>query len=216
MKPQTAPRKRLSRTEQQAETRQEILATAGALFARVGFGGASLEAIASEAGYSKGAIYSNFESKEHLFLEVMKRYQKESLTSVMSIFDDDSSHDVIVDRLAAWADNLAKNGIWAFLALEYARHVGADSDFGELQTALIRDNWWAVGKRLRPMFNSEFPGDDEMLGALVFELTHAPLSGIAASPTVGQLLRLTFNGLLAAYGVQKKNGGSRKKFGKNP
>lgn len=41
------------------------------MFSRDGYAGANLEAIAREAGFSKGAVYSNFESKAALFLEVM-------------------------------------------------------------------------------------------------------------------------------------------------
>ena len=55
---------RLTRAQQQAVTRERLLAAAEQVFARYGYGGASIELITSEAGYSKGAIYSNFESKE--------------------------------------------------------------------------------------------------------------------------------------------------------
>lgn len=43
------------------------------MFARDGFHGANLEVIANQAGYSKGAVYSNFEGKAELFLAVMDR-----------------------------------------------------------------------------------------------------------------------------------------------
>ncbi len=43
------------------------------MFARSGFHGASVEEIASEAGFSTGALYSNFEGKEDLFLVLMER-----------------------------------------------------------------------------------------------------------------------------------------------
>jgi TetR/AcrR family transcriptional regulator, transcriptional repressor of aconitase len=42
------------------------------VIARQGFGGASIDLIALEAGFSKGAIYSNFESKEEVFLELLR------------------------------------------------------------------------------------------------------------------------------------------------
>ncbi|MHC1480241.1 TetR/AcrR family transcriptional regulator [Frateuria aurantia] len=191
---------RLTRVERQALTRQQILDTAYILFAREGFGGASMETIATEAGFSKGAVYSNFESKEQLFLEVMKRYQNDSLTSVMTVFDGISSAREIVKRLSVWADTVAVDGAWSFLALEYARHVGDNSELRERQIDLIRGTWIRMGEKLRPMFRDELPADAEMLGALVFELTHAPLSGLTSTPTVGQLLEVTFMGLLAAYG----------------
>ena len=60
-----------SRAAQQAATRQALIDAAHRAFARDGFHGASLESIAREAGYSKGAVYSNFAGKVDLFLSVL-------------------------------------------------------------------------------------------------------------------------------------------------
>lgn len=67
------PGRPLSRAEQQDRTRVALVQAAEVVFARDGFHGASLDSIAREAGYSKGAIYSNFDSKADLFLAVMDR-----------------------------------------------------------------------------------------------------------------------------------------------
>lgn len=66
-----APRRRLTREESKARTRQELLRAAGRLFLRNGFVATSLSDIAEEAGLTKGAVYSNFESKEDLFLALL-------------------------------------------------------------------------------------------------------------------------------------------------
>jgi len=64
---------RLTREESKANTRERLLGAARTAFARSGFHGASVEEIASEAGFSTGALYSNFDGKEDLFLAVMER-----------------------------------------------------------------------------------------------------------------------------------------------
>jgi len=64
---------RLTREQSRANTRDRLLAAARSVFARSGFHGASVEEIASEAGFSTGALYSNFEGKEDLFLVLMER-----------------------------------------------------------------------------------------------------------------------------------------------
>jgi AcrR family transcriptional regulator len=64
---------RLTREQSRANTRERLLAAARSVFARGGFHGASVEEIASEAGFSTGALYSNFEGKEDLFLVLMER-----------------------------------------------------------------------------------------------------------------------------------------------
>jgi AcrR family transcriptional regulator len=63
---------RLSRSEQQGRTRAALLDAAGAVFVERGFQGASVEAIAERAGFTRGAFYSNFSSKDELFAELLQ------------------------------------------------------------------------------------------------------------------------------------------------
>jgi AcrR family transcriptional regulator len=63
----------MTREQSRAVTRERLLAAARGTFAHNGFHGASVEEIASEAGYSTGALYSNFDGKEDLFLVLMER-----------------------------------------------------------------------------------------------------------------------------------------------
>jgi len=64
---------RMTREQSRANTRERLLRAARRVFARSGFHGASVEEIASEAGFSTGALYSNFTGKEDLFLVLMER-----------------------------------------------------------------------------------------------------------------------------------------------
>src|ERR1700710_2155890 len=68
-----APPGRMTREQSKANTRERLLAAARSAFASNGFHGASVEEIASSAGFSTGALYSNFDSKEDLFLVLMER-----------------------------------------------------------------------------------------------------------------------------------------------
>jgi AcrR family transcriptional regulator len=68
---ETARPRRLTRAEAKARTRQLLLEAAARTFARKGYAGASVEEIAEDAGFSIGALYSNFASKEELFLALM-------------------------------------------------------------------------------------------------------------------------------------------------
>lgn len=80
-------RVRKTRVEQQAETRARLLEAAQTVFARMGYHGSSIELIATEAGYSKGAVYSNFASKEDLFLELLRLHMDTDLSDVVRIVD---------------------------------------------------------------------------------------------------------------------------------
>jgi AcrR family transcriptional regulator len=72
MTPPKPPHPRRRRDEQQQLTRAQLLDAAERVFAREGFQGATVAAIAAEAGYSHGAVYSNFNGKEDLFFVLVE------------------------------------------------------------------------------------------------------------------------------------------------
>jgi AcrR family transcriptional regulator len=63
----------LTRADRQAMTREELVEAAARLFTKQGFHATSVDAVADAAGYTKGAVYSNFASKEDLFFAVYER-----------------------------------------------------------------------------------------------------------------------------------------------
>jgi AcrR family transcriptional regulator len=65
---------RLTRPERKERTRSDLLVAARDVFLRRGFHGASLDEIAEEAGYTKGAVYSNFNGKDDLFLALLEEH----------------------------------------------------------------------------------------------------------------------------------------------
>jgi AcrR family transcriptional regulator len=69
----------LTPERRRAMTRQHLLDAAAIVFARDGFHGATLDAIASYAGFTKGAVYSNFKNKDDLFLALLdSRIERET------------------------------------------------------------------------------------------------------------------------------------------
>jgi AcrR family transcriptional regulator len=73
---------RLSRVERREQTRQELVTAAEACFVSRGFHASSVDEVAERAGYTKGAVYSNFASKEDLFFAVYERRVEQVLTEV--------------------------------------------------------------------------------------------------------------------------------------
>ena len=63
---------RMTRSESQARTRKALVRAAGEVFVERGFQRASVEAIAERAGFTRGAFYSNFASKEEVFAELLQ------------------------------------------------------------------------------------------------------------------------------------------------
>lgn len=63
-------------------TRARLLDAAAQVFAEVGLGGASVEAIVERAGFTRGAFYSNFDSKDELFLALAAAVASERIAHV--------------------------------------------------------------------------------------------------------------------------------------
>ena len=86
-----APRR--TREEQRAQTRADLLDAAAEVFARNGYHGTSVDMVAEAAGYTKGAVYSNFESKEELFLALLEARLEDSLNSMQDVMDSAAPED---------------------------------------------------------------------------------------------------------------------------
>ena len=102
-------------------TRALLLDAAEQVVARQGFGAAALEVIADAAGYTRGAIYSHFGTKEELFLAVMERQLQRFLDGFADIVDSFQSLDELdVDKLAQrWRDLTIGNPDRAALGYEF-------------------------------------------------------------------------------------------------
>lgn len=77
----------LTRKQRQERTREELVAAAARVFARRGYHQATVEEIAAEAGFSTGAVYSNFEGKEQLFLAIADRRVQALVAEIAAVAD---------------------------------------------------------------------------------------------------------------------------------
>jgi AcrR family transcriptional regulator len=120
------------RRRPRVETRRDLLDAAARVFARDGFQGASVEAVAEAAGYSRGALYSNFKSKEALFLalweERIERRRRE-LREVMQRAGDPAAG--IAPVAANVTQALDREREWFLLYFEFALHAARDAEFAE-------------------------------------------------------------------------------------
>jgi AcrR family transcriptional regulator len=115
--------KRETRTEKQARTRAELIATAATVFAQRGYEGASVEEIAEQAGYSHGAVYSNFSGKSDLFLAVFEQYmadRAQELAATQAGIDGDAPLETRARSLAdQWMERFASDRESFLLHLEF-------------------------------------------------------------------------------------------------
>src|ERR1700733_10220110 len=88
----TEPRRR-----RKAERPQEIIEAAFAEFSRSGYATTTLDQIAERAGVTKGTIYVYFESKEHLFISMVREFTKAAYDTVQGMYEthDGSTADLL-------------------------------------------------------------------------------------------------------------------------
>jgi AcrR family transcriptional regulator len=117
------PRRRLSREESRARTRELVLDSALETFRRDGFHQASIDEIAEAAGFSRGAVYSSFANKEDLFLALLDREvrQKVQLIADGVVETESVEQAARVAASAFYQRHLADPG-WSLLLAEFSAH----------------------------------------------------------------------------------------------
>src|SRR5262245_58658975 len=117
---------RLRRSEQVERNREAVLDAARRVFLDRGYGGATVDAIAEEAGFSKGVVYSQFGSKADMFMALLEQRiaeraaQNERIAAGKSVAD--AARELL---LAANRDVVSERG-WARLLVEFRAHAARD------------------------------------------------------------------------------------------
>jgi AcrR family transcriptional regulator len=115
-------RKAPTRAERRARTREELIDAAAGLFKRDGFHATSLDAIADEAGYTKGAVYSNFDGKEDLFFAVYERQVDRRVAEIDGLVRAAPSATAAIAATAESMRERADDG-WLAVFFEFWAHV---------------------------------------------------------------------------------------------
>jgi AcrR family transcriptional regulator len=124
---------RLLRAERKERTKGELVEAARTVFLRRGFHGASLDEIAEEAGYTKGAVYSNFDGKDALFLAVFEdNFRRRAAAYVDFVFDEVDIEDSYRAVARFWRDANEREPEWPRLVAEFLVHASRDD---QLRTA---------------------------------------------------------------------------------
>jgi AcrR family transcriptional regulator len=100
-------------------TRQNLLRSARAIFARDGFEQARIEDIAAEAGKTRGAFYDHFEDKEDVFFAIFEENIDRDMAELAPRLMNFSSIDLRIDALAEYLSEVSKDGERILLNLEF-------------------------------------------------------------------------------------------------
>ncbi|WP_336083119.1 TetR/AcrR family transcriptional regulator [Nocardia sp. SSK8] len=111
---------RMSRKQSHALTRERLVETAKRLFLADGYNVTSLEKVAAEAGFSKGAVYSNFATKHELGLAVLDVVHVERAESLSDAVLAAETLGERIEGFGRWADENIGDVGWTALEVEFA------------------------------------------------------------------------------------------------
>lgn len=133
-------------------TRTALLEAAAQVFARRGFYGASLDEIAATAGFTRGAIYKNFEDKEGLFLSAIERRAQARLAAFSEWFEeriDDGSWPAVYDHeelARTFRQIMAPDAEWYALDLEARLYALRNPEFRQRYIATYHQTTEAIAR----------------------------------------------------------------------
>jgi len=200
----TTARRRLTRDESRAQTREHLIDAARHLFVTNGYGGASIRDIANNAGYSQGAFYSNFSSKEDVLLELLRRHMDAEAMQLTTLMGDNAQlPEQMLARLEAWASTLNHDADWCMLSIELQLHARRSLSFATEYQKVWDRHQSEIGGVIDLLFEKlgrSTPAEPHELAAAFMALSH----GLALQKTAdrqeltGRLIMVFLRGLIAS------------------
>jgi AcrR family transcriptional regulator len=171
--------RRLTRKEKQAHTRSCLMKSAAKVFARRGLQQASIDEVTEDAGFTKGAFYANFKSKEELFLAMLDERFAERLKEIDAAVASDEAPEVQAQQAGAdFARFLSADRSWQRLFFEFAAYAARNEEFREELVTRHR----ALRERIAELY-SRRAGEVGLTPPIPFEqvslMTFAMAHGIA-------------------------------------
>lgn len=153
-------RSRLTRPESQELTRKRLIAAARQVILTDGIAAATVRAVSEAAGFSQGAFYSNFASKEHLLAEVMAAHvdgvatRLEQLAeAVEALPGPDADPDAVIAIVSGFFQGLNPKSNWSSLAVELQLHANRAAAIADRYAAIRAVFLQRLGASFRRIFD---------------------------------------------------------------
>jgi AcrR family transcriptional regulator len=143
---------RLRRDEQVERNREKLLDSARHVFLARGYLGATLEDIAEHAGFSKGVVYSQFDSKADLMFGLLDRRIAERTAQNVAVTRNKVGADGIVALLRNAERDLAAEPGWARLLVEFRIFAARDRELNRRYAAAHARTIESVSELIATMF----------------------------------------------------------------
>src|SRR5215203_4902418 len=124
-------KKRLTRAQKRERTYEELVSSAERLFTERGFHASTVDEIALEAGYTKGAVYSNFSSKEDLFFAIYERRSEAAVERIEAVLVDLEPREALERLSTETIERSGRDDGWLAVFYEFWAHVIRNPDLRE-------------------------------------------------------------------------------------
>jgi AcrR family transcriptional regulator len=185
-----------SRKEKQAKTRSALLRSAAKLICRKGITEASVDDIASDAGYTKGAFYANFKSKEEMFLVMLDEAYAEELARLESNLPGEQHVEEVRQSAEDFIRFVRADPEWPRLYFEFVVYAARNPEFRqELATRnrAMRERIAEVIRNWTAGFQGDPPFSYEDIATMLFCLADGFLIQQLVEPDVDDRLYATMN-----------------------
>lgn len=147
---------RQTRAEKQEQTRAALRAAAAELVADRGLQATSIEQISERAGFSRGAFYANYSSKEELFAELLQEAVYEAYREMARQWRESDTPPTPRESGERLAEIIgATEGRWLFsLWLELLAHAARDPEFRKIAAEFWRGTRHVLAEGVRELFES--------------------------------------------------------------
>lgn len=170
---------RLKRSETKEQTHRRLLDAAQRMLLKMGYQGATLDAIAAEAGFTKGAVYWHFRSKEALFLELLAEGMQRNAADAEQILADLEEQPERLDEvLGDWFDQFDARSNVPLLGLELDIESRRNASFDSLLDQVVGKQRKAISRLLARYF--ELVGRDPPMPVDELAMTMVALSKAVA------------------------------------
>lgn len=149
-------RRRLTQEERKKETRQLLLESAVEIFAKLGFHGASVDKIAENAGFSKGAVYAHFHSKEELFLAILEQQMKLHVDNIHQVIEQQHSFSHFIETMDEYFLSVRQeNRTWNMLNMEFLLYAMREETVRHKWSNMIIESVEKISKAIEKLMSKE-------------------------------------------------------------
>lgn len=127
---------RLTRTEQVERNRLQLLDAARRTFLARGYAGATIDAIADQAGFSKGVVYSQFSGKADLFLALLEERSDWRAAENDRLVEDHPGPGSLIALMRTSERRTTEDAGWARLLIEFRTSAARDREVNDRYAAL--------------------------------------------------------------------------------